>query len=364
VTQREQQILDLLKTDPMISQRDLAGALGITRSAVAVHITNLIKKGHILGKGYVLSEGPYVCVIGGSNVDIQGFPERELIQKDSNIGKVRISLGGVGRNIAENLVRMGVDTRLISVIGDDAYGMKIVEEARQIGLNLQDTLILKGEQTSTYLSILDQDMDMALAVNDMSIIDRMTVDFIKSKRHVIEHAALCILDTNIPASVLAYVLTTFPNTTFFLDTVSTVKARKVTDLVGRVHTIKPNRLEAEILSGMPIRNEVDLEPAVAVLHKKGVRNIFVTLGEGGIVYSDGGGLRRQGCLKVKLSNATGAGDAGMAALALGYLRGANVDEMAKLAMAASAIAISSENTINPAMSEELLDSRVKELESC
>ena len=309
-------------------------------------------------------EGPYVCVIGGSNVDIQGFPDRELIYKDSNVGKVKLSLGGVGRNVAENLVRLGVATHLISVIGDDAYGAKILDEARRIGLNMEDTLVLRGEQTSIYLSILDHTMDMVLAINHMDIMDRMTVDFVKSKQQVIERAALCILDTNVPACVLEYVLTTFRKTVFFLDPVSIVKARKVKDLVGRVHTIKPNRLDAESLSGMPIQDAADLEQAAGILHKKGVRSLFISLGEEGLFYSNGEIAGRLRTPQVKVVSATGAGDAALAALAFGHLRGKSIDELGMLALAASIIALSSESTINPAMSEQLLYDKVKELESC
>ena len=70
MTQREQQILSLIQADPMISQQELAEALGITRSSVAVHISNLIKKGYIAGKGYVVRSGNYAVVVGGVNMDI------------------------------------------------------------------------------------------------------------------------------------------------------------------------------------------------------------------------------------------------------------------------------------------------------
>ena len=107
MTNREQEILDLIKKDPMISQNDLANIFGITRSSVAVNITNLIKKGYILGKGYILRKDSYVSIIGGTNIDIQGVPSGDLILRDSNVGEVKISLGGVGRNIGENLVISG-----------------------------------------------------------------------------------------------------------------------------------------------------------------------------------------------------------------------------------------------------------------
>ena len=309
-------------------------------------------------------EGPYVCVMGGANVDIQGFPDHELIYRDSNVGKVKISLGGVGRNVAENLVRLGIPTHLITVIGDDAYGRQILADAQRIGLDMHDTLVLPGEQTSTYLSILDHSMDMVLAINQMTIVDRMTVDFIASKRAVIARAALCVLDTNIPADVLRYLLTTFPDTVFFLDTVSTVKAGRVKELIGRAHTIKPNRAEAEVLSGMPIRDAADLDRAVATLHAKGVHSIFLSLGAEGLFYSNGQVARRLPTPPLRVVNATGAGDAALAGLTFGYWHGRSIDEMAALARAASIIALSSADTINPAMSEQLLDDTVKELASC
>ncbi len=364
MTNREQEILALLRTNPLISQIELAQALGITRSSVAVHITNLMKKGHILGKGYIVQEDDYVCVIGGSNMDIQGFPNSELIYKDSNIGKVKMSLGGVGRNIAENLVRMGIQTRLISVIGDDVYGQKILEEARHIGLDMQDTLVLSGENTSTYLSILDQSMDMVLAISHMDICERMTVDYIKSKRHIIDHASLCVLDTNLPIEVIEYIVTTFKDTVFFLDTVSTAKAKKVKSLLGYFHTIKPNRIEAEILTGIEIKDAADLPKAAAICHEKGVSQVFISLGDEGVYYSNKETSKILKAPNITIVNATGAGDAFLAALALGYVRQMKTEDSAKLAVAASVIALSHENTINPLMSEETLFEKVKELNLC
>jgi pseudouridine kinase len=361
MTNREQEILALIREDPMVSQNELADALGITRSSVAVHITNLMKKGYVLGKGYILNEGRYVCVIGGSNVDIQGSPREALIPRDSNIGSVRISMGGVGRNIAENLALLGVRTKLLSVVGDDSYGTMLLDEARRVGLDMQDTLVLSGEMSSVYLCILDEHKDMAMAINSMDIYERMTVDFIKTKHHVIENAALCVLDTNIPSEVLEYILSTFRTTAFFLDPVSTAKAAKVRDLIGRFHTIKPNRLEAELLTGIAIAGEVDLRRAAAFFHSKGVRQVFISLGRDGVFCSTPDGCTLIKAPDVTVASATGAGDAFMAALAFGWLNDIDAYGSARLATAAAAITLEHENTINPALSAELLFKKEKEL---
>jgi pseudouridine kinase len=360
MTQREQEILNILKKNPTISQQDLADSLGITRSSVAVHITNLLKKGYLLGKGYVVKDNPYVCVIGGSNIDIQGFPKNKLVMRDSNIGQVKISLGGVGRNIAENLTRLGVETRLISVVGDDPYGHMILDEARSIGLDMSESLVLKGESTSTYLSILDETSDMAVAISHMDSIDRMTSDFIKAKRGLIDNAQLIICDTNLPYDVLKTLVTTFRKTDFFLDTVSTAKAAKVKDLIGKFHTIKPNKLEAEILSGIKINSDDDLIQAAKILHDQGVKRIFISLGADGVFVSDEGISAKYKASPVKMVNATGAGDAFMAGLAAAYIHSKTTQEASYMAMAAAAIALTHEDTINPAMSLELINEKLKE----
>ena len=125
MTQREQEVLRLIEANPMISQQELADELGITRSSVAVHISNLVKKGYIAGKGYVLRSGVYAAVVGGVNMDIGGRSYGNLVAADSNPGVVTMSLGGVGRNIAHNLALLGDDVRMLKDFGDDLYGQRI-----------------------------------------------------------------------------------------------------------------------------------------------------------------------------------------------------------------------------------------------
>lgn len=156
----------------------------------------------------------YAVVIGGTNIDILGIPKQDLIYHDSNIGNVKISLGGVGRNIAENLSRLGVETHLVSIIGDDPYGDLIREESEKIDLNLDDSLILKETATSMYISILDGDGDMEIALSSMDNIKSMDVEFIKNKKKLIEGSKVCIIDTNVPKKTIEYILKNFRGQTF------------------------------------------------------------------------------------------------------------------------------------------------------
>ena len=89
MTQRERQILNWIEADPMISQQELAERAGITRSSVAVHISNLMKKGCIAGKGYIVTRSPYVTVVGGMNMDIGGWPSEELVALADYVSEIR-----------------------------------------------------------------------------------------------------------------------------------------------------------------------------------------------------------------------------------------------------------------------------------
>ena len=136
MTQRERQILEWIRENPLISQQELAEKAGITRSSAAVHISNLMKKGYIAGRGYLLREEKYIVVVGGVNMDIGAVSADRLVARDSNPGRVTTSLGGVGRNIAHNLCLLGEQTAMVTVLGQDAFAQSVQENAADIGLDL------------------------------------------------------------------------------------------------------------------------------------------------------------------------------------------------------------------------------------
>lgn len=364
MTNREEELLDLIRKNPAISQNELAETLGITRSSVAVHITNLTKKGYILGKGYILKEEEYISVLGAANVDIIGLPHQRLIPADSNPGRIKVTLGGVGRNIAENLVHLGTQAKLISAVGDDLYGRQILEHANRIGLDMKHSLVLRQLPTSTYLAILDENGDMQAAVNQMDVIDEITIDFIQGKRPIMENARICVIDTNIRQDVIHYVLDNFKNTVFFLDTVSSRKALKVKEKIGLFHTIKPNRIEAELLSGVKIESESDMVKAAEYFLGQGVQRVFITLGADGVFYHDGTRHALIPSPRVDVVNATGAGDAFVAALAYSYMNHEDIEVSVRFAMATAILALSCEETINPNISRENVYQKMKEIGLC
>lgn len=357
MTQRERQILQWIEANPMISQEHLAEKAGITRSSVAVHISNLMKKGYIAGKGYVLRSGSYAVVVGGVNIDIGGRAFAPLVAKDSNPGRVSTSLGGVGRNIAHNLSLLGVDVRFLTAFGDDIYAQRIAASCGELGIDISHAMQIPGGTTPTYLFLNDTDGDMALAISDMEICERISPAYFAANLNVLNNAQLVIADTNIPCESLSY-LAEHCTAPLFVDPVSTAKAAKVKPILGKLHTLKPNRIEAELLSGVKITDDESLREAARVLLATGLRRVFISLGTDGVLAADHNEMLLQPCYPAKMRNATGAGDAFMAALAWAYLEGTNLEGSASAAAAAASIAIEGSETINPAMSADAVRKKI------
>ena len=358
MTQRERQILRWIEENPLISQQELADKAGITRSSAAVHISNLMKQGHIAGKGYIVRTAPYAVVVGGVNLDIGGRSLAKLVPEDSNPGQVRTSLGGVGRNIAHNMALLGLDVRLLTAFGDDLNAQRIAASCGELGIDISQCLTVPGGATSTYLFIAGQEGDMALAVSDMEIYRHLTPAFLTGRARLLQNAQLVVVDTNIPAESIAWLADNL-SVPIFADPVSTAKAVKLKPVLGKLHTLKPNRMEAELLSGVAITDEASLNAAADALLATGLRRVFISLGGDGILAADHSGRVHVPCCPGQMVNTTGCGDAGMAAIAWAYLEGTDLAGTAKAAMAAGAIAMESSETINPAMSSQLLTSRME-----
>ena len=357
MTQRERQILQLIEADPMISQQAIADTLGITRSSVAVHISNLTKKGCIAGKGYVLRTGSYAVVVGGVNVDICGRSFHPLVESDSNPGRVSTGLGGVGRNIAHNMSLMGVDVRLLTAFGDDPNGQRVAASCSELGIDASHALRLAGETTSTYLYLTGPDGEMALAVSDMEVCRRITPAYLAGNLPLLQSAQVVVADANIPEESLRY-LAQNSSAPLFVDPVSTAKAEKLRPILSRIHTLKPNTLEASILSGVEIHTDADVELAADRLLQMGVHRLFLSLGSRGVYAAMGSERLWLQNLPGTMVNTTGCGDAFMAALVWAYLEGMDLKDTALSGLAAAAVAMESPETINPAMSAETIKARV------
>lgn len=352
LTLREQQVLALVRDDPMLSQQAIAQRLGISRSAAAGHIMNVTSKGYIRGRGYVVIDAPFVSVIGGANIDIHGKSAKRPRRHDSNPGAVSISAGGVARNVAENLARLGIDCRLISAIGNDYHGQLLRQLCHDAGIDMQFMHEIASAPTSTYLSVLDDAGDMQVAVADMRIIDHLDADRLRSQQAMLAQSALLIVDTNLGDDALAWLMTSLGDVPLFVDTVSTTKAARLEPFLSLVHTLKTSTIEAASLTGMPAATPAQLRRLAATLHAEGVKRVFITRGDKGVFFStaESSGIEAPLRRERDVQNVGGAGDAFLAGLAYAWLHELPVDETLRFALAAADITLSHSATSSPAMS--------------
>lgn len=123
LTLRETEILELLKREPLISQAELADRLGITRSSVAVHISNLMKKGVILGKGYVFNQEASLVIFGKSCLQIEVTEQPET--------SINMHLGGFAIEAAKALNELSVPGKVVTVVGKDQLGETIISQMQE-----------------------------------------------------------------------------------------------------------------------------------------------------------------------------------------------------------------------------------------
>lgn len=293
-----------------------------------------------------LNDDRYVVVIGGMNMDIFGTPDKKVIPRDSNIGTVGMSVGGVGQNIAQNLARLGAPTYLLTVYGDDYNGTLLKQACAKNQILLDEAQQIPGARSSTYMYITDETGDMLVGVNDMGICDRITPDFLARRLDFINHASICLIDANISQESIDW-LGDHVTVPLFGDTVSVSKAPHFQNVLHKMDTLKPNALEASLLSGVEIHDTASAGQAAQVLLDKGVKHVYISLGANGILCADQTDIIHVPVFKTDIVNANGAGDCGMAAITwsrfMNPLR--SLRQTGQIAQAASSIALESTKSV-------------------
>jgi len=290
-------------------------------------------------------------VIGGANVDIVGVPNQPLRQADSNPGKISISFGGVGRNIAENLAYLKDEVHLVSIFGDDALGHLCFDFCKKIGIKMDDSFFSQTTSTSTYMAVMDHRRDMHLAISDMEILQELDLKRLATTVSKIDPDDLCVIDTNLDRESIRFLCENI-RCPLILDPISTVKAEKAKELLGYFTMIKPNRYEAEVLCGFPLQNDTDMKRAVNYFLAEGVKEVIISLGEDGIIAGDGNQIIKMKMTPVSIVNATGGGDSFVGAYVHAMQSEMPFIDRLTFAIATSVLTIGSSQTVDPELSIE------------
>lgn len=326
-TEREKQILDLIRQNPMISQKELAEKLGITRPGVASHISRLIKEGLILGKGYVLPKKEYVTVIGAVNMDIYGIvSDYPVVLKGSNTGRVTTHLGGLGRNIAANTAALGLDTNLITVFGNDDYGTRFKEDAYRRGIDISYSKQLPDRKTSVYLYVNQGDGERIIGVDDMQINEFITPKFLESRLAGINAGQAAIIDSNLPAETIRWLYDNV-RVPIYAKAVSVTKTPRLLQDNLNLEGLVINGVEGSFMASVKIMDINDGKECAKKLYDIFKTRVYLYLDQMGMIMADQDGVLYHGYEPgLRVENTNGVGASMTAALAYAQLRHESLDD--------------------------------------
>ncbi len=303
------------------------------------------------------AEGP-VLVIGSAGIDLIGRASAKLQTGTSNPGTLRFSHGGVARNVAENLARLGTEAILISAVGDDTQGEQLLDRLRSAGVNVDHVVVVPETPTGYYLAVLGEDGTLHVGLDDMGLIDALSPGHLEELKDLFSQASLLFVDANLPSRTLAAAvrLAARQKTPIAADPTSASLAQNLTGYLDKLWLITPNEAEAGVLCPHAVPH-ADISMALSAarhLISRGVDIAIITMAEFGVGYASAEGSGHLPAVRTEIVDPTGAGDALTAAVIFALLNGIPLDEAVRLGLSAAAHTLRTPGTVAPDLSLELL----------
>lgn len=298
-----------------------------------------------------------VLVIGSAGVDVKVEVGEEVQWGQSNPAPIRWGWGGVARNLAENLARLGVEVRLITAVGDDQSGRQLIAHLHSVGVETDHTLIVEGGKTAAYVALSRPDEGLWVAFDDMACIESITAGHLYRHRRLFKEAEMICIDANLSPRTLAtlFSLAERYGVPVCADPTASILAPRLRPYLGHLALLTPNRSEAEAILGHPLPDEEEpLREAARQLTRAGVELAVITLGAKGLIYATPSESGHLPTFTHEIVDLTGAGDALTAATAYGLLEGMPPSEAVRLGLAAAAQTIQCRETVCPDLSLESL----------
>jgi pseudouridine kinase len=303
-----------------------------------------------------LGNQPSIVVIGGASLDIKGRLRRDFIPGTSNAAAIQISVGGVGRNVAENLARLGTSVALISAVCADDFGRAILQQTEAAGVDMSYMLTSCDHRSSSYIAILSPDGNLLAGLDDSAAGRTILPEYIIQQAAVLRGADMVVIDANVARSTAETILqiceeARVPVT---LEPVAFGLAERFSQNVGRFFMVTPNELEAEALSGLPVRDVPTAIEAAQKLVELGVGVALITLTDGSAVYASGDEVGHIPLQPTEIVDPTGAGEALTATVIYGLTNNVPLAESVQLGQIAATVTLKSPETVAPELTLEYL----------
>ena len=275
-----------------------------------------------------------ICVIGGANVDITATSGQAFRFGDSNPGRVHVSWGGVGRNIAHNLVLLGDEVELLTIFGGGIFGPVIEASCRELGMVTEHCETAHEGTNSFFVSINNADGELVGGVADMNATEGMTREWLRMRLEAINQADAVVADANLSPAALGWLID-HCESPLYLDAVSVAKAPRIADAVElsrkkAFFALKSNALESQVLGSLPGAH---------------VARRYVSVGAEGLRVESLGKTYEFPALPCIVRNVTGGGDALLAGIVHAG-PSASIEETARWGLACARCAVESPDAVS------------------
>lgn len=278
-----------------------------------------------------------IVVVGSSNTDM--IIKLDRIPKPGETilgGEFVMAAGGKGANQAVAAARAGGAVTLVAKVGADMFGAQAVDGFKMDGINVQYVFKDKQAPSGVALIFVAKDGENSIAVASGSNGRLMPADLKKAKAAISSATTLVVqLETPLETVRAAAEIASKKGVRVILNP---APARKLDDALLKLITlITPNETEAELLTGIPVKDEAGASKAAAALLAKGVQTVVITLGARGAFVASSELYQMVPGFKVKPVDTTAAGDVFNGALAVALTQGASLLEAVRFANAAGAL---------------------------
>jgi len=302
--------------------------------------------------------GEHVLVVGATLLDTKGKPTSGLEPGTSNPGAIRSTRGGSARNVAENLSRLGADVILLTAVGDDRTGERLLAQTGAAGVNLEYAQIIEGHHSGAYIPLLEPDGSLAVALDDVSVMEHVTPGFLHKNRRLFRDADMIMMDGSLtPAAMATAVrLAEQYGAPICADPSSARLSFKLRPYIPKLHLLVPNAVEALDLCQIDPFSDADddsLELARQFV-QAGVDIAVVTLPDFGLNYATSEETGHIPARYSQMVDSTGTGDAVTAAIMFGLLNGFAAIEAIRLGAAAASLTLQTAETVVPDLSLDML----------
>jgi ribokinase len=281
-----------------------------------------------------------VAVVGSINVDLAAFGSPLPRPGETVIGSgFSLVLGGKGANQAIAAARAGVPTYMIGAVGEDMFHELTLASLAEEGVDLSAVRITPGSTGIAHIRV-----DAITGQNDIMIIPnanhRLTPDDAEaSLRELRDRVSVVLVQLEIPLPVVQRVAEVCQACDMGL-VLDPAPAQPLPSEVWRgVSVVKPNELEAELLTGVPVTDRRSAEQAARWFFDQGVATAIITLGERGALLVGPDGAAEYPAFPVMPVDTTAAGDAFSGAFGASLACGTSLPEALRRGLAAGALAV-------------------------